>query len=61
MTQRKHEGLERRLQLAIREEVNAKLRQGFDIVDRESGLYMRRSVQVISIEQSGERVLVKHV
>lgn len=50
----------RRMQTELRQVVEDKISQGFEVVERGTRLLMARGVVRIELVQTGEKVVVKH-
>lgn len=52
--------MEKRMQLELREAVEQKMREGFEVVRRDPHLIMSRGVYHITLIQSANRVIIKN-
>lgn len=50
----------RRMQTELRQAVEDKINQGFEVVERGARLLMARGAVKIELVQTGEKVVVKH-
>lgn len=49
-----------RMQLELREIIDAKIAEGYDIVERDPKIVMERGPRRISVELGFERIVLKH-